>query len=440
MSPDLTNLQLISLGITIAIATTFTTVLILTLVYAEEIRRHLQRLGFLCGRRIPRTNWGNAPFPAHYVIPRFEQRRPILRARNVASISTMTTTRSLHRRTVTLRDPSSDGEYYSSREELPTTNDTRELDEHHSPTPWLEDPGTSEWHIRGAQAADPWGGAASSDANNNPEYPAGSWEPGDRERAIAQNEQDAPGPFARDNVYIEDEHVNASPRYFVAEALLAPRARTTPRSPHYNRADPFAALRRNSIPFPTEGRHYIPPVPYGQWPDESDSSDSSTESDRGRRQQRSDHPADTRVEESLPRLDHSQHTDPFNWQGPDWEWNNLEQIDWDILGPERVKAWELRRADIEARTSWFHAGGREDMEYFLATNRGSPFHFGNPTNGEIMARVHANRNWELYPPHPGHRHPDLWARTQEEESLLQGQLEILALQLDERLWREDNSH
>ncbi len=78
MSPDLTDLQLISLGVAIAIATTFTTVLILTLVYAEEIRRHLQRLRLLRGRRVPRTNWGNAPFPAHYVVPRLEQRRPIL--------------------------------------------------------------------------------------------------------------------------------------------------------------------------------------------------------------------------------------------------------------------------------------------------------------------------------------------------------------------------
>ncbi len=42
MNPDLTNLQLISLGIAVAIATTFTTILILMLVYAEEIHRHLQ--------------------------------------------------------------------------------------------------------------------------------------------------------------------------------------------------------------------------------------------------------------------------------------------------------------------------------------------------------------------------------------------------------------
>ncbi len=78
------------------------------------------------------------------------------------------------------------------------------------------------------------------------------------------------------------------------------------------------------------------------------------------------------------------------------------------------------------------------MEYYLATNRGAPFHFGAPTNGEIMARVHANQNRELYGPHPGHQCPDLRARTNEEEQLLRGQLEHLALQLDERLWREDN--
>ncbi len=74
MTPDLTDLQLISLGIAIAIATTFTTILILTLIYAEEIHRHLQRLGLLRRRRIPRTDFGTAPFPSHYVVPRFKQR------------------------------------------------------------------------------------------------------------------------------------------------------------------------------------------------------------------------------------------------------------------------------------------------------------------------------------------------------------------------------
>ncbi len=234
----------------------------------------------------------------------------------------------------------------------------------------------------------------------------------------APRTQEAPGPFARDNIYVEDEQIDASPGYFVQEALTAPRARTGVQSPRYNHHDPFAPLRQNSIPFPTEGRRYVPPVPYGQWPDESDSSDSSTESDRGRRRQRGTHPAGTRIEESIPRLDHSGYTDPFNWAGPNYKWNVLAEVDERLLGPEHVEAWELRRADVEARTSWQHAGTREDMDYFLAVNRGAPFHFGEPTNGEIMARVHANRDRSIFRPHPGHRRPDLRERTQEEESIL----------------------
>ncbi len=78
------------------------------------------------------------------------------------------------------------------------------------------------------------------------------------------------------------------------------------------------------------------------------------------------------------------------------------------------------------------------MEYFLATNRGAPFHFGHPTDGELMARIHANRNREIFRSHPGQRRPDLWARTEEEHRLLRERLEYLALQLNERLHREDN--
>ncbi len=138
-------------------------------------------------------------------------------------------------------------------------------------------------------------------------------------------------------------------------------------------------------------------------------------------------PAGARIEEPLPRLDHSGSTDPFNWEGPDYEWNSLEEIDERILGPERVEAWELRRADVEARTGRHHPHTREDMAYYLATHRGVPFHFGEPSDSELMARAYANRNRELFRTHPGQRRPDLRERTQEEESILQGQLEILAL-------------
>ncbi len=153
-----------------------------------------------------------------------------------------------------------------------------------------------------------------------PELPAGSWEPGDRERAAAQNEQEAPDPiFALDNVYVEDEHIDASPPYVTRGALAAPRSRTGLHSPTYSRTDPFATLRRNYVPFPSSGRRYVPPVPFGQWPDESDTSDSSDESDRGRQRQRGNDPAGTRIEESI--LASIIATDPFNWEGLDYEWN-----------------------------------------------------------------------------------------------------------------------
>ncbi len=299
MTPDLTDLQLISLGIGIAIATTFTTVLILTLIYAEEICRHLQRLGLLRGRRLPRTNFANAPFPTHYVIPCFEQQRPTIRT-DLASVSTTTTTHSLHQRTFTIRSTSSN-KYFLSQEDLLTRNDTtRSNERHRSPAAEPEDPGTSVWHIRAAEAADPWGDATLANPDNDPNYPAGSWNPGDRERALAQNAR---------------------------EALAIPRTRNGYHSPAYDVHDPFAPLRRNYIPFPTSRRGRIPPVPFGQWPNESDTSDSSDEPNEYNEQRREANAASASLVESIPRLDHSGPTDPFNAEGPNFEWNKLEQID-----------------------------------------------------------------------------------------------------------------
>ncbi len=78
------------------------------------------------------------------------------------------------------------------------------------------------------------------------------------------------------------------------------------------------------------------------------------------------------------------------------------------------------------------------MEYFLTANKGAPFHFGEPTDTELVARVYANRNRELFRTHPGHRCPDLRARTEEEQRLLREWLNYFTLRLDERLHREDN--
>ncbi len=115
------------------------------------------------------------------------------------------------------------------------------------------------------------------------DYPSGSWNPGDRERALKQIEWDQPIPVL-DNDDVPDEQIDASLPYFAREALAISRAQFGHHSPPYDVhvPDPFATLWRNTIPFPTMRRNRILPVPFGQWPDESDSSDSSTESDRER--------------------------------------------------------------------------------------------------------------------------------------------------------------
>ncbi|PBK85105.1 hypothetical protein ARMGADRAFT_1036601 [Armillaria gallica] len=84
---------------------------------------------------------------------------------------------------------------------------------------------------------------------------------------------------------------------------------------------------------------------------------------------------------------------PFNARGGDYEWNQLKQVDRDILGPYAVEAWELRRADVEACTripEW--NGTQEHMEYFLAVHRGDSFHFGQLTDSDIIAHVYANHD------------------------------------------------
>ncbi|PBK88167.1 hypothetical protein ARMGADRAFT_1034140 [Armillaria gallica] len=57
---------------------------------------------------------------------------------------------------------------------------------------------------------------------------------------------------------------------------------------------------------------------------------------------------------------------PFNPRERDYEWNQLEQIDRDILRPYAIEAWELRQADVETHTRIPEQNStREHMEYFL---------------------------------------------------------------------------
>ncbi|SJL08322.1 uncharacterized protein ARMOST_11685 [Armillaria ostoyae] len=58
--------------------------------------------------------------------------------------------------------------------------------------------------------------------------------------------------------------------------------------------------------------------------------------------------------------------DPLNPDGLDYEWPSLEEVDRQILRPERSLAWEIRRTDIETRYN-LAAHNRIAMDFYLAT-------------------------------------------------------------------------
>ncbi|SJL16255.1 uncharacterized protein ARMOST_19775 [Armillaria ostoyae] len=57
--------------------------------------------------------------------------------------------------------------------------------------------------------------------------------------------------------------------------------------------------------------------------------------------------------------------DPLNADGLDYEWPSLENVDREILGPERSLAWEIRRDDVEVRYN-LAAHNRVSMDAHLA--------------------------------------------------------------------------
>lgn len=99
MSPDLTPTQTIAIGTPIATATlVFFLTALLTLAYAQEVRNSLLRIGILCHKQIPRTDFRNAPFPAHYVLP-YQQPESTIWPCMASKLTTQT--RTLHYRAMT---------------------------------------------------------------------------------------------------------------------------------------------------------------------------------------------------------------------------------------------------------------------------------------------------------------------------------------------------
>ncbi|SJL00848.1 uncharacterized protein ARMOST_04162 [Armillaria ostoyae] len=61
--------------------------------------------------------------------------------------------------------------------------------------------------------------------------------------------------------------------------------------------------------------------------------------------------------------------DPLNPDGLDYEWPELEDVDRQILRPERSLAWDIRRNDVEVRYN-LAAYNRVPMDFYLATTYG----------------------------------------------------------------------
>ncbi len=145
---------------------------------------------------------------------------------------------------------------------------------------------------------------------------------------------------------------------------------------------------------------------------------------------------ETENEEPLVRVRRA--SDPLNPHAFDYDWPNLSQVDREILGPERVRAWELRQRDVDGRLErrGRHSRPRTSMDRFLATHRGDPL-VGTSIEAQITARIFANRDRSVHgPAFGGNRLNNLRPRTPLEQRLLENHLRALSIRLRDRLLDE----
>ncbi len=146
------------------------------------------------------------------------------------------------------------------------------------------------------------------------------------------------------------------------------------------------------------------------------------------------------AEDSEPAVRIRRGSDPLNPHAPDYDWPNLSQVDWEIFGPERVRAWELRQRDVDRRMEGRSRDSRprQSMDRFLATHRGDPL-VGTSLEAQITARIFANRDRSRFPPaFGGDRLDNLRPRTPAEQRLLENRLRALSIRLRDRLLEEGN--
>ncbi len=194
---------------------------------------------------------------------------------------------------------------------------------------------------------------------------------------------------------------------------------------------------QDRVPFPTPRRAIG--LPSTSNDDPAEASDTDTLIDRDVPEQiriRPDVPEDIPTIESEPNegrtsrelltLDIRGEEDPFNVDGPDFEWPGLDDVDRDILGAARVTAWEFRRRDVEDRAVDGIPGPREPMGLYLALNRGEPLNAPDATS--LSERLERNANREVWDPAPGRRLLTLWPRTAEEQGALEHALACIVWQ------------
>ncbi len=200
--------------------------------------------------------------------------------------------------------------------------------------------------------------------------------------------------------------------------------------------------RQNPVPFPTPRRAISLPSTSNDDPAQESYTDTLVDRDvpeqiRIRPDVPEDIPTnesdaeDQRTSREILGLELRGEEDPFNVDGPDFEWPELDDVDREIMGAARVTAWEFRRRDVETRGADGIPGPREPVALYLALHRGEPL--DSPNTAPIAERLELNANREIWDPAPGRRLLTLRPRTAEEQGTLEHALACLVWQ--ERPWR-----
>ncbi len=140
---------------------------------------------------------------------------------------------------------------------------------------------------------------------------------------------------------------------------------------------------------------------------------------------------DLRTPRELLGLEHRGEEDPFNVDGPDFEWPELAPIDREIMGQAQVTAWEFRRRDVKDRTTNHLPGPREPMSLYLALDRGEPL--DTPNALPLSERLERNADRSVWDPAPGQRLLHLRPQTTDEQGALKHALSCIVWQ--EEPWR-----